>query len=162
VVTCYSNTGYTSNWTPSQSSHHEHHLKLCRNLSSRTITEPKPLSASHVARRTLGPNRLAGITHRQAPRTCRIITCTVNAWRTSPCRQAPLVAIAWRARLAPPGASLLPSPLLFDFAWRNRPYRQAPHVNSGHCHWFVFRPPGGSLLSPGAILVARCYWYLGT
>ena len=31
--------------TPAKASHHEHHLKLCRNLSSRTITEPKPLGA---------------------------------------------------------------------------------------------------------------------
>jgi len=30
---------------PAKASHHEHHLKLCRNLSSRTITEPKPLGA---------------------------------------------------------------------------------------------------------------------
>jgi len=30
---------------PAKASYHEHHLKLCRNLSSRTITEPKPPSA---------------------------------------------------------------------------------------------------------------------
>ena len=29
---------------PTKVSHHEHHLKLYRNLSSRTITEPKPLA----------------------------------------------------------------------------------------------------------------------
>ena len=30
---------------PAKASRHEHHLKLCRNLSSRTITELKPLGA---------------------------------------------------------------------------------------------------------------------
>ena len=30
---------------PAKASHHEHHLKLCRNLYLCTITEPKPPSA---------------------------------------------------------------------------------------------------------------------
>jgi len=32
------------------------------------------LICSHVARQTLGPDHLAGITHRRAPRACNIIT----------------------------------------------------------------------------------------
>ena len=61
---------------------------------------------------------------------------------------------------APPGASLLPAPLLFHSAWRNPPYRQAPRVISGHYYWFVFCPPSGSLTPPGAAPVAQCYWFL--
>jgi len=45
VVTFYSNRVTLVIGPPAKASHHEHHLKLCRNLSSRTINEPKPPSA---------------------------------------------------------------------------------------------------------------------
>ena len=100
---------------PAKASHHVPHLKLCRNIFSRTITEPKPPSAHHTP--------LGG--YHTPPRATRLQNhhCTITAWRTPPCRQAPLVATSWRIRLAPPGASLLSAPLLFQSAWQYPPYR---------------------------------------
>jgi len=135
-----------------KASHHEHPLKLCRTF---------PHAPS------LNQNRLARIPRRQAhtrfrppdghhtpPGATRLQHhhCIVTAGRTPPCRHR-LTHLP-----APPGATALSGPLLYHTAWRNYPYRQAPCVNSGHCHWFVFRPLGGSLSPPSAIPVAQCYW----
>ena len=92
MVTCYSNIGYTRNWTPSQASYHVPHLKLCRNLSSRTITEPKPPSAHHTP---LGGTELQ--TAWWASHTAR--------------RHAPAVPSQYRHRLA--GTTMPPSALLY-------------------------------------------------
>jgi len=92
---------------PAKASHHEHHLKLCRNLSSRTITKSKPLGA-----------------HLTLPSKHWVQT----AWRASHTarRQVPVESSLHCHRLAdsalPLGASLLPAPLLFHSAWRNPPY----------------------------------------
>ena len=60
---------------PAKASHHEHHLKVCRKpFLSRHHWTKTAWRASHAARRNLGPDHLASITHRQAPSASRILT----------------------------------------------------------------------------------------
>jgi len=155
VVTCYPNTRCTRNWAPSQSIASWTSPKRCRKLSSRTI-------ASHAARQNLAPDCLAGITHRQAPRPCRLIFAPSPPGGHTFCRRAPRGSTAWRICLAPPGATEPPRFLLHYSAWRNPLYRQALCAHCDHCHRLVFCPPGGSPTPPGAIPVAQCYWFFGT
>ena len=73
-----------------KASHHEHHLKLCRKpfLVHYHWTKTA-LRTSHAARRNLVPDRLAGISHRQAPSAIQKPCRSVTTWRDTPCRQAP-------------------------------------------------------------------------
>ena len=98
---------------PAKASDHEHHLKLCRNHSSRTITKPKPLV--RISRRQANtPPHATRLQHHH---------CNVTARRTPPRRRAPLAATAWHTYLAPPGATAPSGSLLYHTAWRNSPYR---------------------------------------
>jgi len=60
---------------PAKALHHEHHLKRCRKpfLAHHYWTKIA-WRASNAARRSLVPNRLAGITYCQAPSASRILT----------------------------------------------------------------------------------------
>ena len=145
---------------PIKVSHHEHHLKLYRNLSSCTITELKPLGA-----------------HLTSPSKHWVQT----AWRASHTarRHAPAASSLHRHRWAdstrPPGATRRHRLVLPPRAARRHctfgisviPSRLAElplPPGAKHQQWplplICFRPPGGSLLPPGAIPVAQCYWFL--
>ena len=128
---------------PTKASHHDHTLKRCWKLSSSTITGPKS-PGTHLTSlgRILAPNRLAGISHCQAPSTSTVSHCSVTAWRF------------W---LAPPGAHRLPGLLLPCPAWRHPPYRQAPCAPSDHCHSLRLYRLAPRSTPPGAIPVAQNY-----
>ena len=102
---------------PAKASHHVPHLKLCRNLSSRTIIEPKPPGAHHM---------LLGGTWLQ------------TAWRASHTarRHAPVVPSQYRHRLA--ASPHRQAPCLVVAAWRLHALRQALCSRCDHCHWFIF------------------------
>jgi len=76
---------------PAKASHHEHHLKLCKNSPRAPTLHQNRLAASRVARRNLVPDRLAGISHRQALSASQKSCCSITAWQTPPCRQAPCI-----------------------------------------------------------------------
>jgi len=142
---------------PAKALHHEHHLKLCRNLSSCTITETKPLGAhptspskhwvqtawraSHTATRHAPAasslhrhRRVNSTTPSGATRRHRLahLSCVAKRHCTSK-----ISAIPYRlAELPlPPGAKRQQWPL--------------PLI--------CFCPPGGSLSPLGAIPVTQCY-----
>ena len=103
-----------------------------------TLVARPPVKASHAARRNLAPDRLAGITHRQAPRT----TVPSQYRHRLADTTTPPSALPRRHRLAhPPPVARHPAPTVT--------------IVTGFWHYRL----AACLAPPGAIPVAHCYWF---
>ncbi|QCE10889.1 hypothetical protein DEO72_LG10g2121 [Vigna unguiculata] len=92
----------------------KHHCQLKQHTRKQRTTAFPPGSAHTPPGETV-PDRLAVFTHRQAPTSSQTHCFLVTAWRSTPCRQAPLGAVFSHAK---------------PIAWQLSIDRQEPYQNN--------------------------------